>query len=61
MGTPVPFAANGSVPEKGFAASTATYTGNFTVVFDGKGKNLAPVGTMSVTFDEKTNKRIRFE
>ncbi len=39
----------------------ATYTGHFTAVFDGQGKNLAPSGAKSVTLNEKTGELVGFE
>ena len=57
----LPYAANRSVPKMNVAGSQATYSGNFTAVFDGEGKNLAPSGAKSVTLDEKTGKLLRFE
>ena len=58
----LPFAANRSVPtRKSDGGSHATYTGNFTAIFDASGKNLAPGGAKSVTIDEKTGKLVGFE
>ena len=58
----VPYAANRSASLKPTrVGENVTYSGNFTAVFDGSGKNLAPGGAKSVTLDEKTGKLVRFE
>ena len=55
----IPYAANRSVATHN--GDLATYTGRFTAVFDGEGKNLAPSGAKSVTLNEKTGKLVGFE
>ena len=58
----IPYAANRSAsPKPTHNGDLATYTGHFTAVFDGSGKNLAPGGAKSVTLNEKTGKLVRFE
>ena len=58
----LPYAANRSASLKPTrAGDSITYSGNFTAIFDGSGKNLAPGGAKSVTLDEKTGKLVRFE
>ena len=49
------------VPDSQRSGTRATYTGHFTAVFDGNGKNLAPNGAKSVTLDGKTGALVAFE
>ncbi len=41
-------------------ASALTYTGQFSAIFDGSGKNLAPSGATTVQFDRTTGKLLSF-
>ena len=58
----LPYSANRSASLKPTrTGDNATYSGNFTAVYDASGKNLAPGGAKSVTLDEKTGKLVKFE
>lgn len=62
VSTVLPYAANRSASLKPMrSGDQATYTGNFTAIFNGEGKNLAPNGAHSVTLDEATGKLVRFQ
>ncbi len=43
------------------AGTSVTYTGQFSAIYDGTGKNLAPNGAKTVDFDGRTGKLISFQ
>ena len=57
----VAYAANRSVSTPTRSGNHATYTGGFSAIFDGAGKNLAPQGAKSITLDEMTGKLVSFK
>ena len=58
----IPYAANRAASlTRARNGYLATYTGHFTAVFDGEGKNLAPRGARTITLNEKTGRLVNFE
>ena len=49
-----------STPKAGGTATRVVYDGKFSVIYDSKGKNLAPAGASHIEFDRKFGKILTF-